>query len=240
MVETGRVTFRGYDMDLFQSLQGLLGQGLSGAAGGNQNQGGGSGMDGLSGLLNPNVLGGLANALLGSRSGGGSRGMGAGTDVIGGLLGALVSGGGASLFGGQQTDRIRDAYDDVPRQANVAAAAPRDRAARVIRALVYAAKSDGHIDAAEQAAIDDQLRKLNVGPEGQALVRQVVSEPLDPGMIANGVQDGQEALQLYVLSSVVSRSDHFMERNYLDALAKALRLPPDVKESVDAKVRGGR
>ncbi len=234
-------------MDIFQGLQALLGEGAPSAMGARRpaGPGMGGGMDagGLGGLLNPSVLGGLVTALFAGKSGGGGMGGlgaiggalgGGGMDAIGGLLGALM--GGAGTMFDNHRDSVAAANASVP-QYGAAPANPDERAARLLRALVFAAKSDGHIDSAEQAAVNDQLSKLNLGQQGRALVEQAMAEPLDPNRIANGVRDGQEAIQLYALSYAVTNADQFMERSYLDGLAAALRIPPNVKADIEAKLR---
>ena len=46
------------------------------------------------------------------------------------------------------------------------------RAKRLVQALVFAAKSDGHIDADEQRAIDHSLAQLQVGRRRRAGCRK--------------------------------------------------------------------
>ena len=70
-------------------------------------------------------------------------------------------------------DKIRAAHQDEPQFG--AQSTPLDeRTERLILALVFAAKSDGHIDAKERAAIDQQLReaqsKLEVVKQDMARV----------------------------------------------------------------------
>ncbi len=73
-------------------------------------------------------------------------------------------------------DKIRAAHQDEPQFG--AQSTPLDeRTERLILALVFAAKSDGHIDAKERAAIDQQLR-AGV-EEGRVLIEQAIEQPLD-------------------------------------------------------------
>lgn len=228
-------------MDIMQGLQSILGGALSGSGGQQQQQAGaGAGLGGLSELLNPEVLGSLAGALF-SGKGGQAGGLGAAADGAGGL-GSLIG----SLLGGSPSPGLQQAHDRMAQSgqapsmfgaAPAPVADPKAKAARLVRALIYAAKADGHIDDREQAAINSQLARANVGQEGKELVRRAMEEPLDPNLIANGVSDSREALQLYALSSAVCNSDQFMERSYLDALAKALRIPADVKSTIEAQLQ---
>ena len=118
-------------------LQSLLGQ-KTGASSG----------EGLSKMLAPGALGGLAGLLVANKS---SRKLLAkyGTD-------ALLAGGGAiagSVLWNKYKDKVRNAHQDEPQFGQQAS--PLDvRSERLILALVFAAKSDGHIDFLSCAAID--------------------------------------------------------------------------------------
>ncbi|MDL2268277.1 tellurite resistance TerB family protein, partial [Desulfovibrio sp. OttesenSCG-928-G15] len=121
--------------------------------------------------------------------------------------------------------------------ADASAHTPADLARRVVTALVFAAKADGHIDDAEQKAISDKMSELNLGPQTQDLVQQAMNAPLDPALIADGVTDPELAMQLFMLSCSVIDVDHFMERSYLAALAEALHIPKEMMEEMEEKVR---
>lgn len=201
-------------MNLMQNLQNILGQSLSDLTGG-------KGGDSLSKLIGPAALGGLAGLLLSSKA---ARGTAAG---------ALLAGGGTLLWN-KYKDRIREANTDTPGYGQKSSPSD-ERTARLIRAMVFAAKSDGHIDAQETQAIQEKMRLLNLGPEVETLVNQAMEEPLDPARVAGGVNDENEALELYAISCAVIDIDHFMERSYLDALAKALHIPADVHAEVTGR-----
>ena len=103
--------------------------------------------------------------------------------------------------------------------------------------MVFAAKSDGHIDDKERAAIEQQLREAGVEAQGQQLVANAIDQPLDPARLAQGVQNEEEALEVYFLSCAVIDIDHFMERSYLNALGDALKIPQDVREDIEADLK---
>lgn len=223
-------------MDILSNLTNLLGQ-AAGSQGGARQQGGG--MDGLAGLLNSDTLGSLVGALLSNKSGATAGGGGAGAGglgAIGSLLGSLMSGD----AGGGLLQQILPQGQGAPAggRAPAPSASPQARAGNMLRALVYAAKADGHIDDSERAAINDQVRKLGLGAQAQAVVEQAMDEPLEPSRIARDVADSQEALQIYALSCAVTNSDHFMEKSYLDSLASALRIQPEMKAGIEARMAG--
>ena len=177
--------------------------------------------------LLPGALGGLAGLLVASKS---SRKLLAkyGTS-------ALLVGGGAvagTVLWNKYKDRIRETHQDEPQFGQQQS--PLDvRTERLILALVFAAKSDGHIDEQEQAAIESQLREAGIETQGRELVAKALEQPLDPARLAQGVKNEEEALELYFLSCAVIDIDHFMERSYLNALGDALKVPQDVREGIE-------
>ena len=201
-------------------LQSLLGQ-----------KGSSSGEQGLSKLLVPGALGGLAGLLVANKS---SRKLLAKYGT-----GALLAGGAAiagTVLWNKYKDRVRTAHSDEPHYGEHTS--PLDlRTERLILALVFAAKSDGHIDDKERLAIEQQLREAGVEEKGRALVAQAIEQPLDPQRLAQSVKNEEEALELYFLSCAAIDIDHFMERSYLNALGDALKIPQDVREGIERDIR---
>ena len=201
-------------------LQSMLGQKTSG-----------SGDQGLSKLLVPGAPGGLAGLLVANKS---SRKLLAKYGT-----GALLAGGGAiagTVLWNKYKDRVRAAHQDESHFGEETS--PLDlRTERLILALVFAAKSDGHIDDKERAAIEQQMREAGVEEQGRTLVAQAIEQPLDPQRLAQSVQNEAEALELYFLSCAAIDIDHFMERSYLNALGDALKIPQDVREGIEQDIR---
>lgn len=198
-------------------LQSLLGQSSSSTSS--------SADRGLGKLLVPGALGGLAGLLVANKS---ARKLLTkyGTN-------ALLVGGGAvagTVLWNKYKDKIRAAHQDEPQFG--AQSTPLDeRTERLILALVFAAKSDGHIDAKERAAIDQQLREAGVEEQGRVLIEQAIEQPL----IHNAryrVRNEEEALEIYFLSCAAIDIDHFMERSYLNALGDAEN-PRDVRDGIE-------
>ena len=210
-------------MNWLNQLQSLLGQ-KSGASTSSSSSSGGLG---LNKLLVPGALGGLAGLLVANKS---SRKLLAKYGT-----GALLVGGGAvagTVLWNKYKDRIRETHQDEPQFGQQQS--PLDvRTERLILALVFAAKSDGHIDEQEQAAIESQLREAGIEDQGRELVAKALEQPLDPARLAQGVKNEEEALELYFLSCAVIDIDHFMERSYLNALGDALKVPQDVREGIE-------
>ncbi len=201
-------------------LQSLLGQKTGSSSG-----------EGLSKMLAPGALGGLAGLLVANKS---SRKLLAKYGT-----GALLAGGGAiagTVLWNKYKDKVRAAHQGEP-QFGQEASALDVRSERLILALVFAAKSDGHIDDQERAAIEQQLREAGVEEQGRALVAQAIEQPLDPQRLAQGIKNEEEALELYFLSCAAIDIDHFMERSYLNALGDALKIPAEVREGIEQDIR---
>ncbi|MDX6915374.1 DUF533 domain-containing protein [Pectobacterium carotovorum] len=209
-----------------QQIQGLLN---SGSKQGNHHQGGKNGN--LGDMLKPAALGGLAGVLLSNKS----------TRKIIGSLGknALIIGGSAAagvVLWNQYKKRVRDTHQDDP-QFGSQSSADTIRARRLIQALVFAAKSDGHIDTTEKQRIDENIQQLQLGSEAHRWVQEAIEQPLDPVLLAKDVKNEEEALEIYFLSCAVIDVDHFMEKSYLDALATELKIPQDVRQSITNELK---
>ena len=190
-----------------------------------------SGEQGLSKLLVPGALGGLAGLLVANKS---SRKLLAKYGT-----GALLAGGGAiagTVLWNKYKDKVRTAHQGEPQFGQHTS--PIDvRTERLILALVFAAKSDGHIDDQERTAIGQQMQEAGVEEQGRALVAQAIEQPLDPVRLAQSVKNEEEALELYFLSCAAIDIDHFMERSYLNALGDALKIPHDVREGIEKDIQ---
>ncbi|WP_192930072.1 tellurite resistance TerB family protein [Klebsiella pneumoniae] len=186
-----------------------------------------------------------------SPSGESSKGSGLLPGAIGGLAGLLVaSKSSRKLLAKYGTSALLavlwNKYQQKMRAQNTSAQAPETAAAptdvdprsvRLITALVFAAKSDGHIDDHERANIETQLRAANIDVQARVLIDQALAQPLDPQRLAEGIIDPQEALEIYYVSCAVIDIDHFMERSYLNALGDALALPKDVRADIEQDIQ---
>ncbi|CAM3451866.1 tellurite resistance TerB family protein [Klebsiella variicola] len=184
--------------------------------------------------LLPGAIGGLAGLLVASKS---SRKL-----LVKYGTSALLAGGGAvagTVLWNKYQQKMR-AQNAPASEASTPAVVPADvdpRSVRLITALVFAARSDGHIDDHERANIEAQLRAANIDVQARVLIDQALAQPLDPQRLAEGIVDPQEALEIYYVSCAVIDIDHFMERSYLNALGDALSLPKDVRADIEQDIQ---
>lgn len=110
----------------------------------------------------------------------------------------------------------------------------------LIRAMIAAAKADGHIDEKEGAAIGVELGKMELAEADRAFVMAEIEAPLDVARVARGVAGNpQLATAVYAASLLAITVDTAAERDYLASLAQRLDLDPALVASLREKIQQG-
>lgn len=240
----------------------LLDQVLGGgnAAGGRGGLGGLGGLGGaLGGLGGP---GGVAQQVRGRLDSMGGTGGFAGGAAVGGLLGMLLGGGkrggglmsygtaaavGALALHAYQAYQRGQAAQSTPPmnpaqvQSTPAHVLPHAAPAAdggafelvLIRAMVGAAKADGHMDATETQALFGQVERLGLDSEAKGYVFDLLNKPVDLDSIAGAVATPEQAAEVYLASRLAIDPDQPAEQSYLDALAARLKLPSELRAHLD-------
>jgi len=102
----------------------------------------------------------------------------------------------------------------------------------LLKAMIAAAKADGHINKKEVAAIDEQIEKLGLKGDVANLMKAEIAKSLDVKEIAALAENSATAAEIYLVSAVVTDKENSMEREYLDSLAKAMKLPEGLVEQL--------
>ena len=181
--------------------------------------------------------------------------------IAGGLLGVLLSGnarrmlgtglkvGGMAAIGGLaykawedwQAGKAADAGGAVVAAPGGSAFAPEDAAAadnlaaRLLQAMVSAAKADGHVTDAERDRIDAQLGSLALGDAAKTMITAELDAALDVGRIAALAEQPEDGVQLYAASLLVVDPNGPAEAAYLASLADKLGLAADLVAHLHAK-----
>lgn len=125
-------------------------------------------------------------------------------------------------------------------QAALASSAPFGQQEResllLLSAMIAAAKADGHIDNAEQNRIQAAVQSMGATTEVNQFVEQELSKPLDPAEVATLVNTPEEAAEVYLASAIMIDEQNFMEKAYLQELAKQLGLVPELVAELEAQV----
>ena len=196
----------------------------------------------LGGIGGGALAGGLAGILLGTKQGRKIAGTAA---TVGGmaLVGALAYG----AYRNWQAGRVpADARAGVPllppprdTPFNPASESEQQSLGKsLMRAMIAAAKSDGHVDATEQANIFAQMDKLDLSAEEKAFVLDELRKPLDVDAVAQGARTPEQAAEIYVASLLAIDVDNPAERGYLAMLAARLELDEKLVAHLHATVEG--
>ena len=110
----------------------------------------------------------------------------------------------------------------------------------LIRAMISAAKADGHIDATEQARIEKQISDQGIGSEEQQFLVEQLNAPSDPIAIARLSEGDEQAAEIYLVSLLALDLDTPEERRYLDRLGDALLLPEDLKQHLEQQAQAAQ
>ncbi|HHX8519668.1 TPA: tellurite resistance TerB family protein [Vibrio diabolicus] len=107
----------------------------------------------------------------------------------------------------------------------------------ILKAMIGAAKADGHVDEEEMARIEQALADMSADEHVRQLVQQELNKPLDPAEIANQATSPQQASEIYLASLIVANEQNFMEKTYLQELAKQLQLSPEVTQQLEVQMQ---
>jgi uncharacterized membrane protein YebE (DUF533 family) len=103
----------------------------------------------------------------------------------------------------------------------------------MFKALVAAAKSDGHLDERERGLIDAEMARLQADASEREWLAAELQRPLDPAEVARAATTPELAAEMYLASLLVIDETSFMERAYLDEFARQLKLPAALKTELE-------
>jgi uncharacterized membrane protein YebE (DUF533 family) len=109
----------------------------------------------------------------------------------------------------------------------------------LVKAMVGAAKADGHIDAAEQRRLFQEVDRLGLDAEAKGYVFDLLTRDVELGSLAQAVATQEQGAELYLAARLVIDPDEPAERAYLDALASRLQLPQELRARLDAAAASG-
>ncbi|HSC84665.1 MAG TPA: tellurite resistance TerB family protein [Pseudomonas sp.] len=232
---------RGLLDQLLKSGQDLLQQkgtpsagGLGGLLGGAAGKSGGDLATLLKGAGGGALAAGALGLLLGSKS---ARKVGSQVITYGGLaaLGVMAY----KAYGNWQTTQADGAAPALPPQTVDRLPAPQVElhSQAILKALVAAAKADGHVDERERQLLEEQLGTLAGDAQLSQWLQAELNKPLDPAEVARAASTPEMAAEMYLASVLMVDEEHFMECAYLEELARQLKLEPALKAELEAQVQ---
>jgi uncharacterized membrane protein YebE (DUF533 family) len=221
--------------------QKMLEQFLGGGKPQDGNRKSGPSPDFMKGLATGGVAGGLAGILLGGKT---SKKMAKGAVKLGGTA-ALA---GLAYKAYTQWQASRDQPQEVAAPPPMKDVTPRpegtpflpsmrqqreNMSLAILRAMIAAAKADGHIDADEQRRIFGKLDELDLDTEEKAFVMDELRKPLDIDAVVAAASTPELAVEIYAASVLAIDPDDPAEQAYLAMLASRLKLDPGLKAAVE-------
>ena len=114
--------------------------------------------------------------------------------------------------------------------------AANERSIILVKAMIAAAKADGHIDSDEKQRINEQIHKMKLDDSTFAFLKDEIAKPLDVLEIAALADTPETAAEIYLASILIINIDDAREREYLNELAKELDLPEGLASHLEEKV----
>ncbi|KQW29394.1 hypothetical protein ASE36_13220 [Rhizobium sp. Root274] len=193
---------------------------------------------------NPWKAGALATVLLGTKTG---RSIGGSALKLGGL--AVIAGLGYQAYKNYQSGQAPEPKQALPELLPPPSDSPfstetagisHDFAIGLLRAMIAAAKADGHIDAQERGRIMEKIQLSGLGSEAEAFIEGELAKPTDmDALVASAVTEEQK-VELYTASRLAIEPDTRTERGYLDMLAGRLGLADALVDHIEATVSSAK
>jgi uncharacterized membrane protein YebE (DUF533 family) len=198
---------------------------------------------------NPMKTGALVAAVLGTKTG---RKLAGNVATIGGL--AAIAGLGYLAYKNYQSGQSPQTAPQPQPQTDTPLLPPpadspfspqspqlsNDFALTLLRAMIAAAKADGHIDAGERANIMDKVHAVDLGSEAEAFIENELANPTDIDDLVAAARTEEQKVELYTATRMTIDPDTRAERGYLDLLAGRLGLPDALIDHIDATVSAAK
>lgn len=106
----------------------------------------------------------------------------------------------------------------------------------ILKAMINAAKADGHIDDEEMDKIVGKAKEDGMSDEEQSFIMEEINKPMDTQGLIAAVSNPQVAAQIYTASLLAIEIDTDEEREYLKELASGLGLSENVVSYLHSSV----
>lgn len=107
----------------------------------------------------------------------------------------------------------------------------------LMRAMIAAAHSDGHIDNIEREKIFAQVETMDLAMEEKATLFDELRKPLDLSSLVSQVPNAQTGIEVYAASATALDLQQQDSQAYLNALANQLCIPAELTASIQQQIR---
>jgi len=110
------------------------------------------------------------------------------------------------------------------------------RSEAIVKAMITAAKSDGHVDDEEQKLISLKIGSLGMEQDITSFLMKELNKPMDVAEVVASSDSPEAAAEIYLASAMVVDLDAPDERKYMDSLAAGLEIDAALAKELEAKV----
>jgi uncharacterized membrane protein YebE (DUF533 family) len=107
----------------------------------------------------------------------------------------------------------------------------------ILIAIIAAAKSDGHVDDRERELIEQEVSKFSRNESLKQWLTSELKKPLDPVEVASFSTSPAMASEMYLASLLTIDQQNFMEKSYLDELARQLKIEPALQAELTKQAK---
>jgi uncharacterized membrane protein YebE (DUF533 family) len=107
----------------------------------------------------------------------------------------------------------------------------------LVKAMIAAARADGHIDAEEQKKIFQAVDQMELSGDAKAMLFDLLNKDITIEEIASGANGLEQKTELYLASCLAINPDHPSEQVHLENLALALELPAGLTEHLHSQAQ---
>ena len=200
------------------------------------------------------LSGSLPGGLAGGAAAGGIMALLVGNKSARKFAGKAATYGGAAMLGGLAYKAFQNWQQNSNSQPGAAAASANiaipDRDAfavngelpaafelTLIKAMIAAAKADGHIDAMEQQRIFKAVEQMDLTIETKGMVFDLLRQQISVEELASGADNIEQKSELYLASCLAIDPDSSSEQAHLDRLAAVMQLPDGLTDELHRQAR---
>lgn len=108
------------------------------------------------------------------------------------------------------------------------------RSEAIVKAMINAAKSDGHMDSNEQKLIAAKIESLGLETDITTFLMNELNKPVSVATVVASADSPEAAREIYLASSMVIDLNNAAEREYMESLAAGLKLEADLVKELEA------
>ncbi len=112
-----------------------------------------------------------------------------------------------------------------------------DFALTLVRAMIQAAKADGHVDDKERKLIGNKINESGIDQKTAEFLMEELEKPVDIDALLSNVNTDEQKTEIYVASRMTLDPNKPKNREYLNNLLAKLNLPDSLKQHIENAIK---